>query len=95
MRRPVPPTPDSAPAGAPGPTPGPAPGPAPGAPPSQAPASPAQMMLAQMFQVAKRMAQENPAMAAGMQKAAEGIQEAQTALLMQGPNPTPAENPPL
>jgi hypothetical protein len=53
------------------------------------------MMLAQMFQVAKRMAQENPAMAAGMQKAAEGIQEAQTALLMQGPNPTPAENPPL
>jgi len=87
--------PDQAGGAPPPPGPGPQPGPAPGAPPSQAPASPAQMMLAQMFQIAKRMAQENPAMAAGMQKAAEGIQEAQTALLMQRPGPGPEQNPPL
>jgi len=68
---------------------------APPAPPSAAPASPAQMMLAQMFQVCKRLATENPAMSAGLQKAAQGIQEAQTALLMNSPGPSFDQNPPL
>jgi len=62
--------------------------------PSQAPANPAQVMLAQMFQVLKRLAQENPAMSAGLQKAAQGIQEAQTAVLTQTPRPTPEQSPP-
>ena len=62
--------------------------------PSAAPASPEQMMLAQMYQVCKRLAQSNPAMSAGMTKAAEGIQEAQTAMLTQGQGPSPTQNPP-
>ncbi len=62
--------------------------------PSAAPANPEQMMLAQMYQVCKKLAQSNPAMAAGMQKAAEGIQEAQTAMLTQGSGPSPEQNPP-
>lgn len=62
--------------------------------PSQAPANPAQVMLAQMYQVLKRLAQENPAMSAGLQKAAQGIQEAQTAMLTQSPQPAPEQSPP-
>lgn len=70
--------------------------PAPGGAPSAAPANPAQVMLAQMFQVCRRLAQENPAMSAGMQKAAQGIQEAQTALMMNRQSATPPEqNPPV
>jgi len=70
-------------------------GAAPAAAPSQAPANPMQVMLAQIFQVLKRIAQENPAASAGLQKAAAGIQEAQTAMLTQ-PQPQPTEgNPPL
>jgi len=53
------------------------------------------MMLAQMFQVCKRLAQENPAMSAGLQKAAQGIQEAQTAMMMNRPGPSPEQNPPV
>jgi hypothetical protein len=53
------------------------------------------MMLAQMYQVIKQLAQSNPAMSAGLQKAAQGIQEAQTALLMNRPGPSPEQNPPL
>lgn len=69
---------------------------APGPAPSQAPANPAQIMLAQMFQVCRRLAQENPAMSAGLQKAAQGIQEAQTALLMNRPSTgSPEQNPPV
>lgn len=70
-------------------------GPPPAPAPSSAPANPAQMMLAQMYQVCKRLAQENPAMSSGLQKAAQGIQEAQTALLMNNPGPSPDQNPPL
>jgi hypothetical protein len=51
-------------------------------------------MLAQMYQVIKRLAQENPQMAAGLQKAAQGIQEAQTAMLTGGPSPSPMQSPP-
>lgn len=51
-------------------------------------------MLAQMYQVLKRLAQENPAMSAGLQKAAQGIQEAQTAMLTQSPQPAPEQSPP-
>ena len=66
------------------------------APPSAAPASPEQQMLAQMYQVIKQLAQTNPAMSAGLQKAAQGIQEAQNALLMNRPGgPSPDQNPPL
>ena len=67
-----------------------------GAPPSpsQAPANPQQVMLAQMFQLCKRLAMENPVLSAGLQKAAQGLQEAQTAMVTQ-PKPTPATaNPP-
>jgi hypothetical protein len=77
------------------PSPGGPPAQGPTAAPSQAPANPQQIMLAQMFQVLKRMAQENPAMSAGLEKAAQGIQEAQTALLTaRRPEPATA-NPPL
>jgi hypothetical protein len=77
---------------APGAAPAAAPG---GTPPSGAPANPAQIMLAQIYQVLRRLAQENPPMSAGLQKAAAGIQEAQTAMLTQ-PRPQPTEgNPPV
>lgn len=69
-------------------------GASPASAPSAAPASQEQMMLAQMYQVCKKLAQANPAMAAGMQKAAQGIQEAQTAMLTQGQGPSPEQNPP-
>ena len=73
----------------------PAGAPAPGAAPSAAPANPDQMILAQMYQACKRLAQANPAMSAGLQKAAAGIQEAQTAVLMNRPSgPSPDQNPP-
>jgi len=72
---------------------GAAPAPDAGGAPSQAPANPQQIMLAQMYQVVRRLAQENPIMSAGLQKAAEGIQEAQTAMLTQ-PRPQPTETTP-
>jgi hypothetical protein len=51
-------------------------------------------MLAQMFQVCKKLSMENPIVASGMNKAAEGIQEAQTAMLTQTPSPGPEQSPP-
>lgn len=78
----------------PDPTQGGAPAPDAGAP-SGAPASPEQMMLAKLFQACKGLAQQNPILSAGLEKAAQGIQEAQTALVSQ-PAPQPASsNPPL
>jgi len=81
----------------PDPTQGGAPGADSGAPAqgSQAPASPEQMMLAKLYQACKALAQQNPILSAGLQKAAQGIQEAQTAMVTQ-PQPQPAgSNPPL
>ncbi len=69
--------------------------PAQGSPGGQAPASPEQMMLAKLYQACKALAQQNPILSAGLQKAAMGIQEAQTAMVTQ-PQPQPASsNPPL
>lgn len=77
------------PSGAPAPSPG-----AGGQPPSAAPANPQQQILAQMFEVAKKLAQENPVLSSGMAKVAEGIQEAQTAMLTNAPQTPPEQNPP-
>jgi hypothetical protein len=64
-----------------------------GAPPSQAPANPSQIMLAQMYQLCKRLSEQDPTLAPGLAKAAQGIQEAQTAMVTQ-PTPTPTtQNP--
>ena len=60
---------------------------------SQAPANPKQIMLAQMYQLCKRLAQEDPVLSAGLQKAAQGIQEAQTAMVTQ-PQPQPTSSNP-
>jgi hypothetical protein len=65
-----------------------APAPAPQQPPSAAPANPLMMNLAKLYQLCSSLAQSNPVIAAGMQKAAEGIQEAQSALVTQ-PQPQP------
>ncbi len=73
----------------------PPPGAAPQQPPSQAPANPQQTILAQMYEVAKKLAAENPVLSSGMEKVAQGIQEAQTAMLVQAPQPGPGQNPPL
>lgn len=83
------PTPDASQGGAPAPDPGA------GASPSQAPASPEQMMLAKLYQACKGLAQQNPILSAGLQKAAEGIQEAQTALVTQPAPQSASQNPPL
>jgi hypothetical protein len=69
-----------------------APAPAQGAP-SQGAANPKQQMLAQLYMLCKKMAQEDPTLSAGMQKAAEGIQEAQAAMVSQ-PQPTPQASQP-
>jgi len=46
-------------------------------------------MLAQMYQLCKRLSQEDPTLSAGLQKATQGIQEAQTALVTEAkPQPT-------
>jgi hypothetical protein len=90
-------TPDPA---AAGPGPQPQPGAAPPGPeggggaPSQAPASPESMMLAKLYQACKALAQQSPVMAPGLSKAAEGIQEAQTALVTQPKNEAPQQSPP-
>jgi hypothetical protein len=74
--------------------PQPAPPEAGGGAPSQAPASPEQIMLAKLYQACKALAQQNPVMSAGLSKAAEGIQEAQTALVTQPKNEPPQQSPP-
>jgi len=68
-------------------------GAAPGGSPSQAPASQEQVILAQMYQMCKRLAQGKPELSAGLQKAAQGIQEAQTALVT-GAQPQPTSSNP-
>lgn len=70
------------------PTQGAAPAPAPGAPPSAAPANPKMVQLASLYKIVTTMAQGDPVIAAGLSKAAEGIQEAQSALVTQ-PQPQP------
>lgn len=68
--------------------------PQPGAQPaSQAPASPEQMMLAKIFQASQQLMQ-NPIISSGMQKVMAGIQEAQSALVTQAPQPSPSQTPP-
>lgn len=86
------PTPDPGAGASPQPAAQPSPaGPEAGGAPSQAPASQEQIMLAKLYQACKALAQQNPVMSAGLSKAAEGIQEAQTALVTQprtqGPQP--------
>lgn len=67
---------------------------APGGAPSQGPANPLQIKLAQLYQICVGLAQQEPTLSGGMQKAAQGIQEAQTALVSQ-PSPQPtSSNPP-
>ena len=63
--------------------------------PSQAPANPKQILLAQLYQMAKRLAQQDPALSAGLEKAAAGIQEAQSAMVMQPQSQPAGSNPPL
>lgn len=82
-------------AATPDPTQGGAPAPDAGASQGQAPASPEQMMLAKLYQACKGLAQQNPILSAGLQKAAEGIQEAQTALVTQPQQQPASANPPL
>jgi len=52
-------------------------------------------MLAQMFQVLRKLSDQFPQMAPGLEKARAGIQEAQTAMLTQTPGPGPEQNPPV
>lgn len=51
-------------------------------------------MLAQLYMLCKKLAQEDPTLSAGLQKAAEGIQEAQAAMVSQ-PQPTPQSSQPM
>jgi hypothetical protein len=51
-------------------------------------ASQLQSLLAQWYQVSKQIAASDPRLASGMEKVAQGIQEAQTALVSP-PQPTP------
>jgi len=51
------------------------------------------MMLARLFQAVRLLSQQNPVMSAGLEKAAQGIQEAQSALMTQ-PQPQPAQQTP-
>lgn len=95
MAAPGTPDPGSSAAPAGGSQPQPSPGPeAGGGAPSQAPASQEQIMLAKLYQACKALAQQNPVMSAGLSKAAEGIQEAQTALVTQPKNESPQQSPP-
>jgi len=97
MAAPGTPDPGAAGPGAQGAQPQPSPGPPEGGgggAPSQAPASPEQIMLAKLYQACKALAQQNPVMSAGLSKAAEGIQEAQTALVTQPKNEAPQQSPP-
>jgi hypothetical protein len=49
--------------------------------PSQGQANDLQMLLARWYQTAKQMSAADPRLASGMEKVAQGIQEAQTALV--------------
>ncbi len=61
--------------------------------PSSAPANPLQMLLARWYQTAKQMAASDPRLAGAMQKVAEGIQEAQTALVSPQQPQSPSQQP--
>lgn len=90
-------TPDPGAGAQPQPAAQPAPGPEAaggGGAPSGAPASPEQIMLAKLYQACKALAQQNPVLSSGLSKAAEGIQEAQTALVTQPRNESPQQSPP-
>jgi hypothetical protein len=50
-------------------------------------------MLAQMYQLCKRLATQDPTLAPGLAKAAQGIQEAQTALVSGAPPQPVSQNP--
>lgn len=62
---------------------------APGAAPSQAPAPPELMMLSKVTMLLKQLAQSRPELSAGLTKALQGINEAQSALVTGG-QPQPA-----
>lgn len=61
--------------------------------PSSAPANPMQMLLSRWYKTAKDMAASDPRLAGGMSKVADGIQEAQTALVSPAQPSTPAQQP--
>ena len=61
--------------------------------PSSAPANPLQMLLAKWYQTAKQMAASDSRLASGMEKVADGVQEAQTALVSPAQPSTPAQQP--
>lgn len=67
--------------------------PSPASAPSQGQATNIQMLLANWAKVARDMAAAEPRIAAGMNKVAQGIQEAQTALVTP-PQPTPMSQQP-
>lgn len=60
--------------------------------PSSAPANPMQMLLMKWYRAAKEMAASDPRMASGMGKVADGIQEAQTALVSPQQPSSPAQS---
>jgi hypothetical protein len=84
------PTPDPTQAAGGAPAPDQGQGGAPGAtPPSQAPAPPEMVAMSRVIMVLKQLSQQNPVLATGMQKAIQGINEAQSALVSQ---PQPQSN---
>lgn len=75
-----------APSGAPDPSQG-------GGSPSQAPASPEMMMLGKISEALKQLSQSKPETSSGLQKAIQGINEAQSALVT-SPQQSPSQSPP-
>lgn len=75
-----------APQGAPDPSQG-------GGAPSQAPAPPEMMMLGNIVQALKQLAQSKPECASGIQKAVQGLNEAQSALVS-SPQQSQSQSPP-
>lgn len=61
--------------------------------PSSAPANPMQMLFAKWYQTAKQMAASDPRIAVGMGKVAEGIQEAQAAMVTPQQPQSPTQQP--
>lgn len=64
-----------------------------GAPPSQAPAPPELMMLSKVTMLLKQLAQSRPELSAGLTKALQGINEAQSAMVTQAPAQPSTSNP--
>ena len=97
----MPPPEDQAQSAGPTPPPGGNPPGGPGAGPPgadqqgmQAPPDQTQVMMAKIYQACKQLAQLNPVLAPGLSKAAEGIQEAQSALVSQPRQQPPQQTPP-